>query len=43
MGVVRDLFPGGAATIDWSGPGRYRLHAHVLAGDLYLYQRPGIK
>jgi len=30
-------------SFDWSGPGRYRLHAHVLAGDLYLYQRPGIK
>jgi len=30
-------------SFDWNGPGSYRLHAHLLAGDLYLYQRPGAK
>jgi hypothetical protein len=30
-------------SFDWSGPGSYRLHAHLLAGDLYLYQAPGSK
>ena len=23
----------------WNGPGAFRLHAHVLAGDLYLYEK----
>ena len=26
-------------SFDWSGPGTYRLHAHVLAGDLRLYEK----
>jgi hypothetical protein len=30
-------------SFDWSGPGAYHLHAHLKAGDLYLYQRPASK
>ena len=26
-------------SFDWSGSGPYRLHAHLLAGDLYLYTK----
>lgn len=26
-------------SFDWSGNGPYRLHAHLLAGDLYLYTK----
>jgi hypothetical protein len=26
-------------SFDWRGQGQYRLHAHLLAGDLYLYQK----
>jgi hypothetical protein len=26
-------------SFDWSGNGPYRLHAHLLAGDLYLYSK----
>jgi len=28
-------------SFDWSGPGDYRLHAHVMAGDVYLYEKSG--
>ena len=30
-------------SFDWSGPGAYSLHAHLKAGDLYLYQSTGSK
>ena len=26
-------------SFDWSGKGPYRLHAHLMAGDLYLYSK----
>jgi len=26
-------------SFDWNGPGAYRLHAHLMAGDLYLYEK----
>jgi len=26
-------------SFDWSGKGQYRLHAHLMAGDLYLYSK----
>jgi HAMP domain-containing protein len=26
-------------SFDWSGNGPYRLHAHLMAGDLYLYSK----
>jgi hypothetical protein len=26
-------------SFEWNGPGAYRLHAHLLAGDLYLYEK----
>jgi hypothetical protein len=26
-------------SFDWSGGGPYRLHAHLMAGDLYLYSK----
>jgi hypothetical protein len=26
-------------SFDWTGKGRYRLHAHLMAGDLYLYSK----
>ena len=26
-------------SFDWHGPGAYRLHAHLMAGDLYLYEK----
>jgi hypothetical protein len=26
-------------SFDWTGSGPYRLHAHLLAGDLYLYSK----
>jgi len=26
-------------SFDWTGKGPYRLHAHLLAGDLYLYSK----
>ena len=26
-------------SFDWSGKGPYRLHAHLMAGDLYLYSQ----
>jgi hypothetical protein len=26
-------------SFDWTGGGRYRLHAHLMAGDLYLYSK----
>ncbi|HXI27511.1 MAG TPA: hypothetical protein VNG89_03795 [Vicinamibacterales bacterium] len=28
-------------SFDWKGNGPYRLHAHLLAGDLYLYSKSG--
>ena len=28
-------------SFDWHGPGVYRLHAHLMAGDLYLYEKAG--
>jgi hypothetical protein len=28
-------------SFDWKGPGAYRLHAHLMAGDLYLYEKSG--
>jgi hypothetical protein len=28
-------------SFDWNGPGAYRLHAHLMAGDLYLYEKSG--
>jgi hypothetical protein len=28
-------------SFDWKGPGAYRLHAHLMAGDLYLYEKAG--
>ena len=28
-------------SFDWSGPGAYRLHAHLMAGDIYLYEKSG--
>jgi hypothetical protein len=28
-------------SFDWNGPGAYRLHAHLMAGDLYLYEKAG--
>jgi hypothetical protein len=30
-------------SFDWSGPGAYRLHARLLAGDLYLYEKTGAR
>jgi hypothetical protein len=33
-------FKGGLfRSFDWSGKGPYRLHAHLMAGDLYLYEK----
>ena len=33
-------FKGGLfRSFDWSGKGTYRLHAHLMAGDLYLYEK----
>ncbi|HJZ76107.1 MAG TPA: hypothetical protein VKE51_30435 [Vicinamibacterales bacterium] len=26
-------------SFDWTGSGQYRLHAHLMAGDLYLYSK----
>jgi hypothetical protein len=26
-------------SFDWSGSGSYRLHAHLMAGDMYLYSK----
>jgi hypothetical protein len=28
-------------SFQWSGGGAYRLHAHLMAGDMYLYSRSG--
>jgi len=34
------IYKGGLfRSFDWSGSGPYRLHAHLLAGDLYLYTK----
>jgi hypothetical protein len=34
------VFKGGLfRSFDWAGKGPYRLHAHLLAGDLYLYTK----
>jgi hypothetical protein len=34
------IFKGGLfRSFDWTGSGPYRLHAHLLAGDLYLYSK----
>jgi hypothetical protein len=34
------IFKGGLfRSFDWSGNGPYRLHAHLMAGDLYLYSK----
>jgi hypothetical protein len=34
------VFKGGLfRSFDWTGTGRYRLHAHLMAGDLYLYSK----
>ena len=34
------IYKGGLfRSFDWSGTGPYRLHAHLLAGDLYLYSK----
>jgi len=34
------VFKGGLfRSFDWTGSGPYRLHAHLLAGDLYLYSK----
>ncbi len=34
------IFKGGLfRSFDWNGGGAYRLHAHLLAGDLYLYSK----
>jgi hypothetical protein len=34
------IFKGGLfRSFDWSGDGAYRLHAHLMAGDLYLYSK----
>lgn len=34
------IFKGGLfRSFDWTGKGSYRLHAHLMAGDLYLYSK----
>jgi hypothetical protein len=34
------IFKGGLLrSFDWTGAGAYRLHAHLMAGDLYLYSK----
>ena len=34
------IYKGGLfRSFDWTGGGPYRLHAHLLAGDLYLYSK----
>ena len=34
------VFKGGLfRSFDWTGKGAYRLHAHLMAGDLYLYSK----
>jgi hypothetical protein len=34
------IFKGGLfRSFDWTGSGPYRLHAHLMAGDLYLYSK----
>src|SRR5262249_47241767 len=35
-----NIFKGGLfRSFDWAGNGSYRLHAHLMAGDLHLYSK----
>ena len=38
------IFKGGLfRSFEWTGKGAYRLHAHLMAGDLYLYSKSGAR